>query len=86
MNPAITKMEHFVIIDNGFYLFAIVAKSSMLNVVGFLDPHQYCNKFATKAVGWFKPKRMTMYTCTSWGKVFELEKFKLEKHTLGSLI
>ena len=52
MNPAITKMEHFVIIDNGFYLFAIVAKSSILNVVGFQGPPLHCNKFAAKAVGW----------------------------------
>ena len=52
MNPAITKMEHFVIIDNGFYLFAIVAKSSILNVVGFQGPPLHCTKFAAKAVEW----------------------------------
>ena len=43
MNPVITKMEHFVVIVNSFQPFAIVAKSSILNIVGFL----------TKAVGWF---------------------------------
>ena len=37
MNPVITKMEHFVIIVNDFKSFAIVAKSSILNVVGFLN-------------------------------------------------
>ena len=68
MNPVITKMEHFAIIVNGFYPFAIVAKSSILNVVGFLDPPLHCNKFAAKAVGSFKPKRMVMHTL---GEVFE---------------
>ena len=63
MNLVITKMEHFAVIVNDFYPFAIVAKSSILNVVGFLDPPLHCNKFAAKAVGWFKPKRMVMYTC-----------------------
>ena len=62
MNPLITNMEHFAIIVNGFYPFAIVAKSSILNVVGFLDPPLHCNKFAAKGIGWFKPKRMVMYT------------------------
>ena len=57
MNPVITKMEHFTIIVNGFYPFAIVAKSSILNVVEFLDPPLQCNKFALKAVGWFKSKK-----------------------------
>ena len=33
-----------------------------LNVVEFLDPSLHCNKFAAKAVGWFKPRRMVMYT------------------------
>ena len=63
MNHAITKMEHFAIIVNGVYPFAIVASGSILNVVGFLNPPLHCNKFAAKAVGWFKPKRMVIYTC-----------------------
>ena len=41
------------------------------SIVGFLDPPLYCNKFAAKAVSWFKPKRMVMYTCIPLGKVFE---------------
>ena len=57
-----TKMEHFAIIANSYQPFAIVAKSSILNVARFLDPPLHCNKFAAKAVGWFKPKRMVMYT------------------------
>ena len=52
MNPVITKMEHFMIIVKFFYLFAIVGKSSILNVVGFQGPPLHCNKFAAKAVGW----------------------------------
>ena len=28
-----------------------------LNIVGFLDPPLHCNKFAAKAVSWFKPKK-----------------------------
>ena len=32
MNPVIAKMVHFAIIVNGFYPFAIVAKSSILNM------------------------------------------------------
>ena len=55
-------MEPFAIIVNGFQPFAIVAKSSILSVVGFLDPLLHCNKFAVKAVGWFKPKRIAMHT------------------------
>ena len=51
MNPFITKMECFPIIVNNFSLFAIVAKSSILNVVWFLDPPLPCNKFVAKAVG-----------------------------------
>ena len=62
MNPAITKMEHFAIIVNGFQPFEIVAKSSILNFVGFLGPPLHFNKFALKAVGCFKPERIFMYT------------------------
>ena len=46
-------MELFTIIVNSFWPFAIVAKSSILNIVGFLDPPLHCNKFAAKAVSWF---------------------------------
>ena len=63
MNPVITKIEHFVIIANYVWPSTIVAKSSILNVVGLLDPTLHCNKFAAKTVGWFKPERMVMYTC-----------------------
>ena len=62
MNPVIIKMEHFAIIVNNFKPFAIVAMSSILNVVGLLNPPLHCNKFAAKAVGWFKPKRMVIHT------------------------
>ena len=62
MKPVIIKMEHFVIIVDSFSSFATVAKSSILNAVGFLDPLLHCNKFAAKTVSWFKPKRMLMYT------------------------
>ena len=62
MNPVITKMKHFGIIANGFYSFAIVAKSFHFKFCGFLDPPMHCNKFAAKAVGWFKPNRMG-YVC-----------------------
>ena len=41
----------------------------------------HCNKFAAKAVGWFKPERMVMHTLRE-GKYLN----KLEKHILGSLI
>ena len=61
MNPAITKMDHFAMIVNNFYSITIVAKSSILNV-GFLDPPLHYNKFAAKAVDWFKPNRLIMYT------------------------
>ena len=71
MNPVITKMEHFAIIVNGFSLFAIDAKGSILNVVGFLELPLHCNKFAAKAVGWFNPKRIVTYECMPQGKVFE---------------
>ena len=74
MNPVITKMEHFAVIVNSFQPFAIVAKSSILNIVGFLDPPLHCNKLATKAVGWF-------YAYLT-GKYLN----KLEKHILDSLI
>ena len=55
--PCHIKMENFTIILNNFQAFAIVSKRSILNVVGFLDPPLHCNKFAAKAVGWFKPKK-----------------------------
>ena len=71
MNPVITMMEYFAIIVNGFQLFAIVAKRSILNAARFLDPPLHCNKFAAKAAGWFKPKRMVMYTRIPQEKVFE---------------
>ena len=72
MIPVITKIEHFAIIVNVLQPFANVAKSSILNVLGFLDPLLHCNKFAAKAVDWFKPERMvTYYTYTPQGKVFE---------------
>ena len=58
MNPVITKMEHFAIND-------------VLNVVGLLDPPLHCNKFTAKAVSWFKPERMVIYTCVPWREVFE---------------
>ena len=41
-------MGHFLIIVNGFQLFTTVAKSSVLNVVGFLDTSLHRNKFAAK--------------------------------------
>ena len=63
MNPVITKMEQFTIIVDWFQPFAIVAKTFILNVVGFLDLPLHCNKFAVKAVGRFKPKMIVMYTC-----------------------
>ena len=63
MNPVITKMEHFMIIVNGFSSFAIVVKSYNLNVVGFLDTPLQCNKFTAKAISWFIPKRMVRCTC-----------------------
>ena len=56
MKPARTKMGHFSIIVNDLKLFTIVAESSVLNVVGFLDPPLHRNKFAAKVVGWFKSK------------------------------
>ena len=62
MNHVIIKMEHFAIIVNSFWPFAIVTKNSILNVVGFMFPPLHCNKFPAKAVGWFKLKRMAMYT------------------------
>ena len=65
MNPVITKIEHFAIIVKSFQPFAMVAKSSIINVVGFLDPALHCNKFDAKAVIWFKPKTMVMYACIS---------------------
>ena len=71
--PVITEMELFAIIVNSFWPFAIVAKSSILNVVGFLDPPLHCNKFAAK-VSWFKHKRIIIYTCISlkvFGKIFD---------------
>ena len=55
--PCHIKIEYFTIILNSFQLFAVVAKISILNVVGFLDSPLHCNKFATKAVSWFKPKK-----------------------------
>ena len=61
MNPEITKMEHFTIIVNSTWPFAIVAKSFILNAVRFLDTPLHCNKSAPKAVGWFKPERMVVY-------------------------
>ena len=68
MNPAITKMKHFEITVNSFQVFALVAMSSILNILGFLGPPLHCNKFAAKAVGWFKPQRVVMHTCIPLGK------------------
>ena len=82
MNPEITKMEHFTIIVNSIWPFAIVAKSFILNAVRFLDTPLHCNKSAPKAVGWFKPGRMVMCTCIPWGEYLN----KLGKNILGSLI
>ena len=56
MKPAITKMGHFPVILNSLQLFTIVAKSSVLNVVGFLDPPLNRNKYTAKVVSWFKSK------------------------------
>ena len=75
-------MEQFTIIVNWVLSFAIVAKTSILNVARFLDLPLHCNKFAAKAVSLFKPKMMVMYTCIPWWKVLN----KLEKDILGSLI
>ena len=63
MNPAITKREHLAIIVMVFGHLQLLPKSSILNVVGFLDPLLHCAKFPAKVVGLFKPKRMVMYTC-----------------------
>ena len=49
-------MKYFTIILNGLQAFAIVAKKSIINVVGFLDPPLHGNKFTAKAIRWFKPK------------------------------
>ena len=34
---------------------------AILNVVGFVDPPLHCNKFAAKAVSWFKLKACVRY-------------------------
>ena len=75
VNPVITQMQHLTIIVNSFWLFAVVAKSPILNVVGFLD----CDRFAAKAVGWFKPERIHVYLTEKYLN-------KLEKHILDRLI
>ena len=81
MNPVINKMEQFMIILNYVQAFPIVAKTSILNVVDFFNPPLHCNKFAAKAVGRFRSKRMVTYTCISQWKVLN----KLKKHILDSL-
>ena len=48
MNPVITKMEHFPIIVNDFCSLAIIVKSPIFNVMGFLDEPLLCDKFAAK--------------------------------------
>ena len=55
--PCNIKMEHFAIIHNSFQPFAIVAKSSILNFVGFLDPPLHCSKFAAQVAACFRPKK-----------------------------
>ena len=55
--PCNIKTEHFAIILNGFWLFAVIAKRSILNFVGFLDPPLHCSKFAAHTTAWFKPKK-----------------------------
>ena len=47
---------------NVFMSVRLCPKCSILNV-GFLDPPLHCNNFAAKTVGWFKHKRLVMYTC-----------------------
>ena len=79
VNPVITQMQHLTIIVNSFWMFAVVAKSPILNVVGFLDPSLDCDRFAAKAVGWFKPKRIHVYLTEKYLN-------KLEKHILDRLI
>ena len=37
-NAATSKMEHFVIIVNGFHPFTIITKSSIKDVTAVLDP------------------------------------------------
>ena len=75
--PSITKMGHFLVIVNCFQLFTIVTKSSVLNVVGFLDLPLHRSKSAAKVVGWFKSKWLYIhvYPC---GKYLN----KLERHVL----
>ena len=86
MNPVINKMEQFMIILNYLQAFPIVAKTSILNVVDFFNPPLHCNKFAAKAAGRFKTKRMVIYTCISQWKVLnKLEKYILDSLTLSNL-
>ena len=78
MNPVITKMEHFVIIVNSFKPFAIVAKSSILNVVGFLNS---VISLLQKQKAGSSLKRWLCIHAYLRGKYLN----KLEKHILGSL-
>ena len=81
-NPVITMIEHFAIIVNSFSIFAIIAKSPIVNAVGFLDSPLHCNKSAAKAIGCLKLKKMVMLHAYLRLKYFN----NLEKHILGGLI
>ena len=43
-----SKMEHFVIIVNGWKPLTIITKSSILDVAAVLDPSLYCSHYANK--------------------------------------
>ena len=83
--PRHTKMGNFPIIVNCFQLFTIVAKSSIIYVVGFLDPSLHCNKFAAKAIGWFKSKQLYIHVYLREKYLNELEKHMFRKPILLNL-
>ena len=78
MNFTITKMEHFVVIVNGFEAFTVAAKSPMLTVAAFLDPALHSNKCLpcsiAKAVSWLRPKRIVIHACLLGKYLNKLEK------------
>ena len=84
MNPTITKMEHFVIIINGFSPSQLLQRApSYLLWDSWIRLSTVINMICSiaKAVGWFKPERIVMHACL-WGKYLN----KLEKLMSWSLI
>ena len=68
---AISKMEHFVIIVNGFQPLTIITKYSILDVAAALDPTTGCSHWKKRILKLFGNIRMVCFVSTEQQNLFQ---------------